>query len=224
MQIGTLHVEVPQMPLDQDVNQAIFRLHIGTTLPFWEHAVRLQVARLGPIQDWVVQRLAAAKRCQAPVGTAEDTIAMKELADLVEKRLQTGEGPFAYSSQNRIDSIFLLLAIRSILTMADRIVKQLEPLHKDSEAAQARNTFVSRFPVIKDLRDVTIHYDEYALGQGRRRDLIVDPNEGLGVTEDEDGYLQIMWAGHRLNLLEAADGARTLARELTQMFWGALTA
>jgi hypothetical protein len=115
------------MPLDQDVNEAISSLHFGTTLPFWEHAVRLQVARLRPVQDWVVRRLEAAKRCRDDVGTAEDTAAMKELTDLVEQRFQAGEGPFVYSGQNRVDSIFLLLAIRSILTMADRIVMQLEP-------------------------------------------------------------------------------------------------
>ena len=77
--------------------------------------------------------------------------------------------------------------------------------------------------MVKDLRDITIHYDEYVVGQGRRRDLILDPNEGLGVTEDEDGYIQIMWAGNRIRLLEAADAALILARDLTQMFWGALT-
>jgi hypothetical protein len=65
------------MPLDQDVNQAIFRLHFGTTLPFWEHAVRLQSARLGPVQDWVVQRLTAIKRCNDGIGTTEDVTAAK---------------------------------------------------------------------------------------------------------------------------------------------------
>ncbi len=212
------------MPLDQDVNQAISRLHFGTTLPFWEHAVRLQVARLGPVQDWVVQRLAAIKRCNDCIGTAEDARAAKELTGVVEQRFQAGEGPVVYSGQNRIDAIFLLLAIRSVLTMADRIVSQLEPLQKESQAAKARDVFTSKFAMVKDLRDVTIHYDEYVIGQGRRRDLILDPNEGLGVTEDEDGHIQIMWAGNRIRLLEAADSALLLAREMTQMFWGALTA
>jgi hypothetical protein len=48
---------------------------------------------------------------------------------------------------------------------------------------------------------------------------MVDPNEGLGVTED-DGYIQIMRAGNRAKLLDAADAALLLARDLTQMFWG----
>ncbi len=52
------------MPLDQDVNEAIFRLHIGTTLPFWDMAVKVQYNRLAPIQNWVVTRVAAAKRIQ----------------------------------------------------------------------------------------------------------------------------------------------------------------
>jgi hypothetical protein len=211
------------MPLDQDVNQAIFRLHFGTTLPFWEHAVRLQVARLRPVEDWVVQRLAAAKRCRQGDGTDEDAARMKELTDVIEQRFQASEGPFVYSGQNKVDSIFLLLAIRSILTMADRIVMQLVPLQKESQAAQARDAFTSNFALVKDLRDVTIHYDEYVVEKGRRQDLIVDPNEGLGVTEDEDGYIHIMWAGNRVKLLAAADAALVLTRELTQMFWGALT-
>jgi hypothetical protein len=49
---------------------------------------------------------------------------------------------------------------------------------------------------------------------------MVDPNEGLGATEDDDGYMQIMWAGNRVKLLDAADAARLLARDLTLMFWG----
>lgn len=212
------------MPLDPDINQAISSLHFGTTLPFWDSAVRVQLMRLGPVQDWVVQRLTAAKRCQEGTGTGADAVAAKELTDLVEQRFQAGEGPVVYSIQNRVDSIFLLLAVRSILTMADRIVKQLEPLGKQAEAARARDAFTSKFEIVKDLRDVTIHYDEYAVGQGRRLDLIVNPNEGLGVTEDEDGHILIMWAGHRVRLLDAATAALVLAQDLTKMFWGPLTA
>lgn len=211
------------MPLDEEINQAISRLHFGTTLPFWDHAVRLQVARLGPVQGWVVERLAAMKRCQEDTGTDSDAVAAKEFTDVVEQRFRAGEGPFVYSVQDRVDSIFLLLAVRSILTMADRIVKQLEPLGKQADAVAARDVFISEFDMVKRLRDVTIHYDEYALGRGQRRDLIVDPNEGLGVTEDEEGHILIMWAGNRLRLLDAAAAALILARRLTQMFWGPLT-
>jgi len=49
---------------------------------------------------------------------------------------------------------------------------------------------------------------------------MADPGEGLGVTEDDDGYIQIMWAGNRAKLLDAADAALLLARDLTEMFWG----
>ena len=51
------------------------------------------------------------------------------------------------------------------------------------------------------------------------RNLIIDPNEGLGVVEDDDGYIYIGWAGHRLNVLEAASAALDLSRALTDMFW-----
>jgi hypothetical protein len=207
------------VPLDQDVNEAISRLHFGTTLPFWAAAVSVEALRLAPIQNWVVERVAATRRWDEGVGTADDATAKTELAELVEQRFQDGEGPFVYSTQDRVDSIFLLLAIRSILTMADRIVRELRPLGKEAEAAKARDAFLSKFKVIKTLRDVTIHYDEYAIGLGDRRDLIIDPNEGLGVVEDDDGYIYIAWAGHRVNVLEAASAALDLARALTRMFW-----
>ena len=211
------------MPLDQDVNQAISRLHFGTTLPFWDRAVRVQLARLEPTQDWAVAAIVAAKRYEKGTGTAEDASMAKALADVVEHRFQSGEGPFIYSTQDRVDSIFLLLAVRSILTMADRIVEQLKPLGKESQAAQARNKFSSKYGFITHLRDVTLHYDAYVVGQGAREDLVKDPNEGLGVTEDEKGFILIMWAGHRIRLLDAARAALVLSRDLTQMFWDPLT-
>jgi hypothetical protein len=164
--------------------------------------------------------VAATRRCDEGVGTADDITAKTELTDLREQRFQAGEGPFFYSTQDRVDSIFLLLAIRSILTMADQIVRQLKPLGKEADAARVRDAFLAKFKVIKTLRDVTIHYDEYATGGGRPRvrNLIIDPNEGLGVVEDDDGYIYIGWAGHRVNVLEAASAALDLSRALTDMF------
>lgn len=89
--------------------------------------------------------------------------------------------------------------------MADQIVRQLKPLGKEADAGRVRDAFLAKFKVIKALRDVTIHYDEYATGGGRPRvrNLIIDPNEGFGVVEDDDGYIYIGWAGHRVNALEA---------------------
>ncbi len=48
------------------------------------------------------------------------------------------------------------------------------------------------------------------------------PDEGLGVTEDKKGFM-IMWAGYRVRLLDAAQAALALSRDLTKMFWGPLT-
>ena len=219
------------MPLDEDVNEAISSLHFGATLPFWEAAVVLQARRLSPVQDWVVQRLDAGRRCDEGVGTADDVTARTELSDRVQQLFEAGEGPFFYSVQDRVDSVFLLLAIRSILTMADRIVTKLERLGKGAEAASARDAFLSKFPVlktpsgetisvIKALRDVTIHYDEYAIGFGKYRELINDPDEGLGVVEGDDGHIYITWAGYQVNVLEAASAALDLSRALSDMFWG----
>jgi hypothetical protein len=71
------------VPLDQDVNEAISRLHFGATLPFWDAAVVVQARRLAPIEEWVVQRIAAMRRCDEGVGTADDITATKELVDLL---------------------------------------------------------------------------------------------------------------------------------------------
>src|SRR5262249_37837254 len=163
--------------------------------------VRLQLARLQPAQDWAVKGAAAFKRDQAGTATPEDAAMIRDVSSVLEERFQAREGPSLYSIQNKVDAIFLLLAIRSILTMGDRIVLQLTPLGKEAEAAAVRDAFTSQYSIIKELRDVTIHYDEYALGQGRRQDLIVDPEEGLAAAEDEDGFISIAWAGHRLRLL-----------------------
>jgi hypothetical protein len=208
------------VPLDQDVNEAISRLHFGTTLPFWDAAVVVQARRLAPIEEWVVQRIAAMRRCDEGLGTADDITAKKELVDLLDQRWEAGEGRFPYSTQDQVDSIFLLLAIRSILTMADRIVSQLKPLGKEAEASRARNAFTSKFAVIKTLRNVTLHHDEYAIGDGQHKNLIIGPNEGLGVMWDQDGYIYIAWAGHQVRVLEAASAALDLSRALTDMFWG----
>jgi hypothetical protein len=207
------------VPLDQDVNEAISRLHFGATLPFWAHAVSIQALRLAPTQDWVVERMAAARRCDEGVGTAADVTAKKELIDLLDQHWEADEGRFPYSTEDRVDSIFLLVAIRTVLTMAERIVEQLKPLGKEAEAARARNAFTSRFAIIRDLRDVALHYDAYAIERGKRQHLSLDPNEGLGVVWDDDGYLYVAWAGCRVNLLAAARAALDLARALTDMFW-----
>jgi hypothetical protein len=132
------------------------RCHLGA-------AVRVQAWRPAPVEDWVVQRVAALRRCDEGVGTADDVTATNELVDLLDQRWEAGEGRLLCSAQDRVDSIFLLLAVRSILTMAERMASQLEALGKEAKAASARDAFRARFEVIKDLRDVTIHYDEYAL-------------------------------------------------------------
>jgi hypothetical protein len=211
------------MPLDQDVNEAIYALHFGMTLPFWDRAVRLQLDRLRPVQDWAVRAVAAARRFQDGNGTPEDEEAFRELEGVMEERFRAGQGPFLYDIQAKVDGIFLLLAMRTVLTMADRIVAQLEPLGKQAEAARVRELFISRFGIVKHLRDVVIHYDEYVTGGGRRRDLIIDPNQGEGVGEDEDGYLLFVWGGNRVRLIDAGQGALDLAMSLTNMFLRAAT-
>lgn len=211
------------MPLEQDVNEAIFRLHIGTTLPFWDMAVKVQYNRLAPIQNWVITRIAAAKRIQTGCGGTGDEVAAKELDDLLEERFLNGNGASCYSHENRADAMFLLIAVRTLLTMADRIVDQLKPLRKEAEAATARNAFTSKYGMITHLRDVTLHYDAYAVGGGKHQHLIRDHNEFLGVGEDEAGRLIVFWGGNRVNLLDAANAAITMSRELTRMFWIPLT-
>jgi hypothetical protein len=207
------------MPPDQDVNAAISALHFGTTLPYWDYAVRLQLARLEPQQERVVQAVAAAKRIDKGKEIAGDKELLIDLHNVVEERFKRGEGPFLYDAQIKIDGAFLLLAIRAVLAMADRILLQLETLGKHAEIAEARDRFTASLGIVKHLRDALIHYDEYVVGKGRRRDLIIDPNEGAGVTEDEDGYLLFTWGGNRVQLIEAAHAALILSETLTKMFW-----
>jgi hypothetical protein len=50
------------VPLDQDVNEAISRLHFGATLPFWDAVVVVQARRLAPIEEWTAGRASPAPR------------------------------------------------------------------------------------------------------------------------------------------------------------------
>ena len=107
--------------------------------------------------------------------------------------------------------------------MADRIVEQLKPLGKESQARKPGINSHQSMDLLPICVTSTLHYDAYVVGQGAREDLVKDPNEGLGVTEDEKGFILIMRAGHRIRLLDAAQAALVLSRDLTQMFWGPLT-
>jgi hypothetical protein len=79
---------------------------ISVPLPFWDAAVVVQARRLAPIEEWVVQRIAAMRRCDKGVGTADDITATKELVDLLNQRWEAGEGRFPYSPKIRLTRSF----------------------------------------------------------------------------------------------------------------------
>jgi hypothetical protein len=92
-------------------------------------------------------------------------------------------------------------------------------LGKQGEAVTARDLFASQFGIIKDFRDVLLHYDEYAVGGGQRRNLMVNADEGATVTLDDDGCILFAWGGHHAQLLTCARAALDLSRTLTELHW-----
>jgi hypothetical protein len=208
------------MPIDDEVSQAVSPLHFGMTLPLWDHAVRLQLARLQPREDQAVRVFSMIKRRNAGVATSDDEALYSELEGLVRVDQHAADSIYLLSLNSHVlvDATFLLIAVRGVLTMADRIVKQMPP-GKGEEEKRARDAFVTQFEKVKYIRDAVIHYDEYAIGAGQKRDLIIDSNEGAGVGQDDDGYLLFKWAGHEVRLLDAARAALVLSVALTKLFF-----
>jgi hypothetical protein len=163
------------VPLDHDVNEAISayisvrHCHSGRTR-CRSKPRDWRLPKTGSFSEWL-------RRCDEGVGTAADITAKKELIDLLDQHWEADEGRFPYSTEDRVDSIFLLVAIRTVLTMAERIVEQLKLLGKEAEAARARNAFTSRFAIIRDLRDIALHYDAYAIECGKHQHLSLDPTK-----------------------------------------------
>jgi hypothetical protein len=88
------------MPLDQDVQQAVLRLHFGMTLPFWEAAVRVQLARLEPRESEFITYMAALRRRQAGGATAEDDAVIAATSQRLEEKFKAGHGPMLIDQQD----------------------------------------------------------------------------------------------------------------------------
>ncbi|MCL6302852.1 hypothetical protein [Streptomyces kronopolitis] len=213
------------MPLDDDVNQALFHLHFGFNAPLWGKAIRLQVSRLRPIEDLAVQVIAADRAIKA--GTAsEDQLALSHELDAAREENPDFDCEFQVHIHPTAsaEAAFLVIAMRGLLQSAERMVKQLAPLGKEATIKNAVDTFKRTQPHVTLFRDVLIHNDEYSTGEGRCKNKAIAPNQGMGVVQDDVGRILVTWGGHAMPLLQAADEALALRRTLNQEYWGKLTA
>jgi hypothetical protein len=175
---------------------------------------------LSPREDQATGIIAAWKREQSGSATDFDRKLLATVREAIETDLDADRAyMLTLDTQILVDSAFLLLAIRSIVAFADRIIEQLRPINKEQAAREARDAFVPQYGIVRPLRDVVVHYDEYVIGRGRQRHFIVDPDEGAGVRQDEEGYLLFGWAGNNVRLLDAARAALVLSEELNRQFW-----
>ncbi|MGW6058432.1 hypothetical protein [Streptomyces sp. NPDC055189] len=211
------------MPLDDDVNQALFRLHFGFNAPLWKSAIQLQISRLQPVEELAIRHFSAWKAIEAG-SASEDQLAVQR--DLETAFLSDPDADRAFKvllhPTAGPDAAFLVVAMRGLLSSAEQMVKQVAPLGKESALRSAVDAFTSAQPLVKHFRDVLIHNDEYSVGQGRSQNKAIT-TEGIGVTQDDTGRILVTWGGHALILLQAADDAMNLWRALSGEFWGKLT-
>ncbi|MFI0786718.1 hypothetical protein ACH4Q6_14130 [Streptomyces lydicus] len=212
------------MPLDDDVNQALFQLHFGFNAHFWGKAIRLQINRLRPIENLAVRHFAAWTAITA--GTAsEDQLALQRQLEAALEVDPEADRAFQVHLHPTVsvDAAFLIIAMRGLLLSAERMVKQVTPLSKEATLKNAVEAFKHSQPHATLFRDVLIHNDEYSVGKGRFRRKAITPNQGMGVGQDDVGRILATWGGHTLVLLQAADDALALWRTLNQEYWGKLT-
>ncbi|MFG3180782.1 hypothetical protein [Streptomyces nigra] len=229
--VANLHPEDPLrslesalMPLDQDVNEALFRLHFGFNAPLWGKAIHLQISRLKPIEDLAVRYVAAGKAIAAGSATAGDWATQQELEAALSADPEADRAfKVALHPTAGVDAAFLVIAMRGLLSSAEQMVKQVAPLKKDAILHRAVDAFTSAQPLVKHFRDVIIHNDEYTVGQGRSRKKAITSDEGIGVDQDDTGRILVTWGGRSIILLDAAADAVTLWRALNAEFWGKLT-
>jgi len=99
---------------------------------------------------------------------------------VVLERLRVPAGPTVGSGPLLIDSTGLIIALwrlRLAATMSAAIPGETATI----EAAVA--TFDAALPALKRLRDVTMHFDNYALENGQRRNTIGNPPRLIGAAD-----------------------------------------
>ncbi|MFF1557340.1 hypothetical protein [Streptomyces sp. NPDC058279] len=213
------------MALDDGLNAALSPLHFGFNAPLWASVIKLQVSRVKPIEDMAVRYFGAWKAAQEGRATA-DQLALNE--ELVATLLVNPEADHAFQvlfhPTASKDAALLLVAMRGLLSSAEQMVKQAEPLGKGAALQQAVGVFTKSQPFVKLFRDVLIHNDEYSVGLGRQRNKATIPDKGMGVVQNDDGRIVVTWGGHEMYLLQAADDSLILWRALCDEYWGKLLA
>ncbi|MFI5999992.1 hypothetical protein ACIA98_06185 [Streptomyces sp. NPDC051366] len=211
------------MPLDDDLNAALSPLHFGFTAPMWGGAIQLQISRIKPVEDLAIRQISAWKAIQAGNPSADHLAAQAEFeaALAIDPEADRAFLVLLHPTVSR-DAVFLVIAIRGLLSAAEQMASQASALGKGAALKAAVVRFTNAQPLAKRFRDVIIHFDEYAVGGGRDRGKATKPEEGMGVGQDDDGRIHVTWGGHTMNLLQAAEDALTLWRDLNREFWGKL--
>ncbi|MFF3676995.1 hypothetical protein ACFYYS_23845 [Streptomyces sp. NPDC002120] len=213
------------MPLDDDVNAALTPLHFGANSRLWGKAIQLQISRLKPIEDLALRTIGAFNAVKNGNATAEQLAFCNEFQPegieepALEKIFLVMDHPNAL-----VDAMLLVIAMRGLLSQAEQMILQTEPLGKAADLKRAVERFKNAQPWVAHFRNVIIHNDEYSVGRGIAQRKAINPNEGMGVTQDDDGRILAVWGGHSMLLLQAAEDALTLWRDLNSEYWGKLLA
>ncbi|MET9697752.1 hypothetical protein ABZY31_12580 [Streptomyces sp. NPDC006529] len=211
------------MALDDDLNEALTPLHFGFNAGLWAGVIDLQISRVKPIEDMATRYFGAWKAIQDGQPTAEQVAINDELqaALVIDPEADRAFKVFLHPTVSR-DAVMLLVAMRGLLASADQMIKQAKPLGKDAALRRAVDAFTDSQPLVKLFRDVLIHSDEYSVGLGRHRHRATNPDEGITVSQGDDGTILVTWGGHTLHLLQAANDSLTLWRALRHEYWGKL--
>ena len=106
-----------------------------------------------------------------------------------------------------VDFEFLLVTLVRLKRAACAIKKEV-PVAREA-MQQAIKEYDKRLPALKDLRDITEHYDDYLLKQGRISN--VDRSKLLTKIMSPES---IDWMGYSMNLNESMAAAEALFQEI----------
>ncbi|MFG2341479.1 hypothetical protein [Streptomyces yangpuensis] len=213
------------MPLDDDLNAALSPLHFGANVRLWGKAVALQISRIKPIEDLALRTIEALKAVENGNPTTEQIAICNEFQpDSLEETAPDKIFLVLDHPTVLVDAMMLVVAMRGLLSQAEQMALQAEALGKAPGLRQAVKRFQAAQPNVAHFRNVIIHNDEYSIGKGQGKKKAINPTEGMGISQDEDGRILVGWGGHRMHLMQAAEDALTLWRDLNGEYWGKLLA
>jgi hypothetical protein len=189
--------------------QKLNRYGVGMTSPlWWQRAIRLQAARMD----------------QHRVELEADLAELAEFRSAFEGEPEADQGALDRSIEIHskhghrllMDGFFMASAIRQLLRYADHYV---ELTRSEPSGVAAREAFLSVAGEPKLVRDVLEHLDEYAVGQGRYRASLPEPDKEPSVVFFEDGEVELRVAGLRLPLKKVSAAAGPLVKVLIRLPW-----